>query len=944
MNGESENGGYQRKRNCDNCDAHSEKRFKSFPDYHDSPSSDSSPLTTSSSSPCDSGFRETVIRNTSTDKRTPAELVCKSNKKLSNRIRTLEQKVSSVGKELQLIRQILEFVSRLFSPDAISQAFLKLKDEDNAKNGCSEDANLNSCKFCSLRDLPTLDQQFYDGDRKGIVKEENLSSFLTESRKKTTGNSSTESSVQSQEIQAQEGLKSSESSWQNSTNGSPGTSSNEESNNGTNSTPLTLSGKCKKAADLRSILPETFSAVDIIHLWEYGTTDVLPIKIWNKEELMKAGQRISIWQQIITLFKEECNSNLKTFVCKYSGTNGDVMSVPEIIARSKLGRKSSSNSVSENYQRAKEMTASNSSEQNDYSITTGEASNERNCELLPPLYVLPRKLNGSKVSAKDVIRIWENGQGRIPPVRSWLPSQKVRQQSKISRWGKIVDIFNNECNGDMKTFEARYSNKSGGVLPIAAIISKYEQKQSAEIDLYQPILSRCSSFVEAQRPTNAFRPIINAAGLRQETPIIVSHTSASTAEAISAKTSMPGGKNILFDNSIWKKWIDSYSKEEFCREYINSQAIENCVAEAQPTTVNKDDVVSNEVSVVQMAKSPIKSILNEQREEGQQEQQQKHSSLAAPVIAEANGHTHSSDQLLPKYFTSLPVSSICTDGSVSVVKPVGKKVTNITDYANSNPVDKTMPGEQQQIEFPDTTDPFEVISMWENGYYTCPPIRVMDRGAIESNPKLSLWTNFMDLFFLHCHADKDVLLQKFSDGEGRLMSVNAIVQKYQNEQGQLKHQQGNHLNQPRQHPLAKAASHSRVVRCHSANQSSNVGQFKNGSTGNIYTLPRKINGHKVSAKDIIHIWYRGYKNIPPVGTWLPWQKVRQQSKISRWKKIVEIFETDCNGDMQIFEAKYLNKANEMLPVATIIARYEQKKDDTMTISSTASGTLSSYTI
>ena len=88
-------------------------------------------------------------------------------------------------------------------------------------------------------------------------------------------------------------------------------------------------------------------------------------------------------------------------------------------------------------------------------------------------YELPRR-----VSAKEVLNLWENGCDEFPALKDWTPTQKLKQQSKISRWKKLVDIFKMDYHGDMKSFEESFSDARGEVLPVTTILSLYETQQT----------------------------------------------------------------------------------------------------------------------------------------------------------------------------------------------------------------------------------------------------------------------------------------------------------------------------------------------------------------------------------------------------------------------------------------------------------------------------------
>lgn len=88
-------------------------------------------------------------------------------------------------------------------------------------------------------------------------------------------------------------------------------------------------------------------------------------------------------------------------------------------------------------------------------------------------YELPRR-----VSAKEVLNLWDHGCDEFPPLKDWTPTQKLKQQSKISRWKKLVDIFKADYGGDMKSFEESFSDARGEILPVTTILSLYETQQT----------------------------------------------------------------------------------------------------------------------------------------------------------------------------------------------------------------------------------------------------------------------------------------------------------------------------------------------------------------------------------------------------------------------------------------------------------------------------------
>ena len=94
-----------------------------------------------------------------------------------------------------------------------------------------------------------------------------------------------------------------------------------------------------------------------------------------------------------------------------------------------------------------------------------------------------------KVSARDVIQLWEYGMGEVPPIKAWTKAQKFKQQSKISRWKKIVDIFKYQCNSDMRKFEEIYADGHGCLLPVAAITNRFETLYGDELNITSKLMT-----------------------------------------------------------------------------------------------------------------------------------------------------------------------------------------------------------------------------------------------------------------------------------------------------------------------------------------------------------------------------------------------------------------------------------------------------------------------
>lgn len=782
-----------------------------------------------------------------------------------------------------------------------------------------------------------------------------------------------------------------------------------------------LQGYSNSPNDVHFLKSESVSAVDVIYLWEHGTDEMLPIRMWDEAQLSRGGEVIKSWHQIITLFKEGCGGNLEMFVDKYSNADGKLMSVSDILAVSqklivgngvyKAGSEITQSSPIASNNNNLERTSPSRSTLN--AAMTQFPANVFKAEPGTPLYTLPRKINGQKVSAKDVIRIWEEGFGSIPPVKLWIPNQKLKQQSKISRWKKIVDIFKSECNGNMKMFEHRYSNECGILLPIAAIITKYEQCQPGIDSMKQPTMSNInqSVFNVSQTTVNVRQP----SAMKNEFPRedadrywgsykrlyelgkewdYKKAQSCSDRRAFTIRQVENWQRNSIQSSADRRhKSLSSLSEgQREVRTSINGRhdSTRSCpdqqqlhkknnakIPEAASSSVirvnasdstinnksgalsrqsndfdNKNSTVSlkgyNAVRGVDLG-VPQKNHLHtmEDLDESSPVPESENSDTSSNRDIDITG-TESSVSVAPSECYGLPNDYVDSNEdklekahySMSSISGISQSQRSRQSSTNSSEIPREEPKSVIMFErdgcdattsstatnvrnssctvLPESDDPFEVIKLWETGSENCPPIRFLDVNDDEMrHSRLVAWRKFIDIFNYHCNSDKQILAQKYSDEQGRLLRVSEILHLF--EATHLLHPL-----EPQRSPIQDSLPATRPAVPYKPNPPMLDMNRANPDT-NVYILPRKINGHKVSARDVIHIWHHGLKHVPPVGTWLPQQKVRQQSKISRWKKIVEIFEVDCNGDMQRFEAKYSSKMGDLLPIAAIISKYEAEK-------------------
>ena len=238
----------------------------------------------------------------------------------------------------------------------------------------------------------------------------------------------------------------------------------------------------------RYILPDNVIATDVIRLWKNGTEGMSPIQKWTSAQKLPQKSKISRWRKLVRIFDVICKGDMRSFVERYTDAKGKPMSVSAI-----LDMHSNDNSISytdedmddivcEDIKQVVEgIEDSNSSlstwaENSDSDSCSGSSRQERKCQ---HSYVLPGKVKGKKITARDVIRIWNKGIGHIPPIKQWSPAQKMRQQSKISRWKKIVDIFHEDFKGNFKEFQKKFSDSKGMLLPVSTILSIAEKSKAS---------------------------------------------------------------------------------------------------------------------------------------------------------------------------------------------------------------------------------------------------------------------------------------------------------------------------------------------------------------------------------------------------------------------------------------------------------------------------------
>jgi len=215
----------------------------------------------------------------------------------------------------------------------------------------------------------------------------------------------------------------------------------------------------RRLSSIIYVLPDSMTIKEAITFWEKGSNDFPPVRTWTRPQNSIQTDLIMKLERLYSVYTERFHNDIDALLaCSLDEENHEI-SIEQFIGK---------------YQDVKFSQTPTST--NASSMTFDFSHHKTISQSTDALYLLPRKINGRKVSAKDVLQLWYHGLNKIPPVKLWSPQQKAVQQSKISRWKKIVELFEQEFNGDWDKFHKHFSNNLGQLLPITAIITKHEEE------------------------------------------------------------------------------------------------------------------------------------------------------------------------------------------------------------------------------------------------------------------------------------------------------------------------------------------------------------------------------------------------------------------------------------------------------------------------------------
>ena len=507
-------------------------------------------------------------------------------------------------------------------------------------------------------------------------------------------------------------------------------------------------------------------------------------------------------------------------------------------------------------------------------------------------YELPRR-----VSAKEVLNLWDHGCDEFPPLKDWTPTQKLKQQSKISRWKKLVDIFKADYGGDMKSFEDSFSDAKGEILPVTTILSLYETQQTPAFlgktkpDLEEGVPSSNGDGIqdlnEEARKAMAPKSLDSEA---EDAEDAVVHSESKLEKVTDSCVTQPSAEVRYYlprkvtPNDIVRLW------EKGCEEF------------PPVCQWSRAQKIGQETKIFRWRK--IVEIFNKDCNRNWDAFYGKY--------ANDRGHLMAISSIIAKYD-----AENATTGPIFDIPEARSRLSTASDDQDENFEGETSPiaatfnsvgvaktegsssGEGSSHILPRKVTAKDIIRLWETGYGDLPPLhRWTPAQKAGQRSKFSRWTKIYDIYKYHCKGDMSVFESKFSDEGGELYPVTTIVAMFDAWDS----------------PSSLSSPFTGAV------TSQKTGE---GAENGIYQLPRKV-----TAKDVVQLWEEGCERFPPVSKWPKIHKVGHETKLFRWKKIVDIFRKDCGGSWEKFEEKFSNAKGELLPISAILSKYDLENEPT----------------
>ncbi|XP_028391519.1 uncharacterized protein LOC114516288 isoform X2 [Dendronephthya gigantea] len=632
------------------------------------------------------------------------------------------------------------------------------------------------------------------------------------------------------------------------------------------------------------ILPRRATARDIIRLWEEGSRTFPPVKNWTPAQKMKAQSKLARWKRIIDILKTDCNGDMALFEERYSNGNGDLLPVTTILALHE--NQLSSQFLSKGYSNVKQNTI----ELKSPTEIKSEFENEPGAEGGIPQeaampdnettnrYVLPRK-----VTARDVVHLWDVGCDEFPAIATWNKAQKIGQETKIFRWKKIVDLFKTNCNSDWELFCERYSNDKGELLPLATILAKHEAMFSQDHvnneSLATPRNKNTTSVTKTATKSETTLVTTTPATARSPPSPASTANTPTTSDSPKPEQSARDSEGVILPRKVTafevvRYWTDGCETFGPVKDWTRTQKM------GQETKISRWKKIY-EIFRFQCCRDwdefcrrytnqrgellPIATILAKYEAENP---------TGPPSYKQHENESH--DNITPG-FASQVIGDNCatsfTDNGYTLPQAVDIEIT-VADTG--------------EYVLPEHLTAVQALSLWEHGTDQVPPMKNWTEAQTQQLELLDNIRRIAEIFERDCDSHFRRFLDRFSDTDGELLPIAGIIyskhcRKYS----------------PFFTEYRKSAKNSRA-------------------RGEQYELPKRV-----GAKEIVWLWDHGCRDFPPVKTWSSAQKLRYTTKLSRWRKIADIFHEKCNGNWRIYEEKYSNANGDLLALSTVISMQDE---------------------